>query len=240
MAFNSADINPYSAAAQNLDPSAPTSHAVLLEACHQMALGLRVAVPARVVKVISNQRVSLQPLYKARYVGEVAKDLPIIPEAHVTVPLGQAWGIKLPLAVGDLGIALLADRSLDAWAASDGTRPLDPRDGRYHDLTDAFFLPGAVPTAHETSDTTADLVLRNGNAQLRIAPSGGFQLTNGTNELVALTKALASQVQTLTSAVASLSVIGGAVSPPQVAKLTAQAGEVEAIAAGIATLVGPS
>lgn len=179
-------------------PETPHLEDVLRLAMRACAMGLRVAMPCSVATVRGNQLVDVQPLLQAQYVMQAGPTtLPIIPNVLVSMPMGQDYSVKLPLAVGDTGLAIFTDRSLDNWAASQGG-VVDPQDGRTHDLMDAVFIPGLVPTAKQTTDTTQDLVISNGQAQIRLEKTGRFKVANGQNEtLDLLDQLMASYLQLL-------------------------------------------
>lgn len=201
-AYREGVVDPYDPTTANPTPETPSMDRVMAEAVRQGALSLRVALPASVVAVRGNQLVDVQPLLMARYAGKDASALPIIPHALVCAPMGAAWGLKVPLAVGDTGLAIFCDRSLDAWASGDGSLT-DPADCRAHDLCDAVFLPGLVPVSGQTTDQTGDLVLTNGKASLRATAGGQFALSNGSVELVALTAQLADALGQLCNVLAT-------------------------------------
>lgn len=191
------------------DPSTgtPTLSSILSQVVREGSRQLRVCLPCAVVKVRGNQLVDLQPLLQVRYVAMAAPTtLPVIPNCPVSMPSGATWGFKFPIAVGDTGLAIFCDRSLDNWVAGSGG-VIDPDDVRTHDLTDAIFVPGLVPKAKQTTDATEDMVIRNGTAQVRLEKNGTFRIANQGQELVdlvtQLTNALASLTQTLQGAMVS-------------------------------------
>lgn len=147
------------------------------------AADIRVAMPCVVTLVKANNRVSLQPLLMEKYKYQPsAVPLPIIQDALVGTPRGTAWFIKMPIAVGDVGLAIFTDRSLDPFSASTGTTPVDPVDTRTHDLSDAVFYPGLYPFTNPipglAGASPLDMVLQNGTAQLFLQPGGTFMAAN--------------------------------------------------------------
>lgn len=180
--------------------TSPSLEDVIRAAMRNVALDLRVAMPCAVSQVHGNQLVDVQPLLQAKYMAKTApQTLRIIPNVLVSMPMGSGWSIKYPLAIGDTGYCIFADRSLDAWAAGTGGI-VDPDDGRTHDLMDAIFVPGLVPMGSQSSDQTSDLVLTNGAAQMRLEKTGKFQLTNGTYELIQIISQLVASYETLVAA----------------------------------------
>lgn len=70
--------------------------------------------------------------------------LPAVANVPVIFPRGGGAGLTLPVTVGDTGILLICDRSLDEWKST-GAAENVPLDTRRHDLTDAVFFPGGHP-----------------------------------------------------------------------------------------------
>lgn len=68
------------------------------------------------------------------------KNLPEIPNRPVMY-LGH-FGMRTfgPLEVGEVGLYVVMDRSIDQWINTGG--PLDPSTNELHDLTDGVFIPG--------------------------------------------------------------------------------------------------
>lgn len=144
---------------------------------------LRVAFPAAITAVDADQTVDVQPLLQVRYAGRDPQTMPQIKGVPVLMPQGGDWRISMPLAVGDTGLCLVADRSLDAWLAGAGG-VADPLDTRVHHLADAVFMPGLVPTAKQTTDTQTDLVLANGLSAIRLQKNGHIRFDNAQQELI--------------------------------------------------------
>ena len=234
-------------------PEEPTLEDVIRQALRQHDMEFHVCMPAAVVAARSPYRVDVQPLLQARYYAKrTPTTLPLVADVPVSMPTGQAWAVKYPQPVrGDTGWLIFADRSLDAWRAGDGS-PTDPKDARTHDITDAVFIPGLLTNSAAEAATVAavgapsDVVVRNQAATLRVAATGRFQLTNGSNELVDLAQQLADAAGELASALsqskatvsgtvnAGGSVSGSAILPD----LSANAAALNAIAKKLATLVG--
>lgn len=183
----------------------PGLNDVLDAACSRVASQLRVCLPAKVDRVLGQQRVDVKPLLKQRVRGLVL-EYPIVPAALVCMPVGAGFELSYRLQPGDTGILLCADRSLDAYAAGDGATPVDPADSRCHHLTDAIFVPGLVPTAKQTA-TTDDMVLRNGAATMHLQKNGTFTFRNQQNEMMALLVQMAQQLKALADDLASAQVL---------------------------------
>lgn len=138
-------------------------------------LEVRTATPARIESYsASDQRVAVLPLLKRKSAaGELLVPKPI-GNVPILFPRAGGFALTFPVAVGDVGLLLCSDRSLDLWLASDGGQ-VDPQNRRHHEMTDGVFLPGL----HSWSDPIAtasasDLVLakEDGSIQVRLLPSG--------------------------------------------------------------------
>jgi len=163
---------------------------VVREAIDARLLSVYVAQPGRITEVTTEQTVNVQLLLQTRGLGASdPQDRPILQRVPVAMPMGQGYSIKYPLTVGDLGLVLFADRSIDAYLASDGSQTVDPADARLHSVNDAIFLPGLPTSSQNTTDGTTDLVLSagaGGATQVRLRADGKLQLKNGSQDLLAL------------------------------------------------------
>lgn len=198
------DGTPYSPSVEDPYLETSTLAQVVQDALKHYSLALRVCIPCSVVKIHGNQLVDLQPLLQVRYWSQPgATTLKPIGSCPVSMPMGADWSVKYPLAVGDTGIAIICDRSLTAWMQGDGG-VTDPNNPRSHDLSDAIFIPGLVPSNKQTQDATQDLVIRNGSAMVRLEKNGTFRIANNGQELVDLVgqmnQAMTSIVNTLQQA----------------------------------------
>lgn len=208
----------YSPTTPDNDPEDPALDEVIRQALDVVSLGLRVCMPAKVVAISGNQKVDLQPLLQSRYVTGAVVTLPVIKDALVSMPVGQNYSVKLPIAVGDNGLAVFCDRSLDVYAAGDGSQPVDPMDIRRHHLMDAIFLPGLATYGGQTTDATTDLALINGQAQVRLLANGKVQIQNGTQDLLSILDQLIGLLST-TLAVITTPSGPGTISPTDIQSL---------------------
>jgi hypothetical protein len=189
-------VNPYDPSVQDYDAQTLPLDEIIRRGVTGMLLSLRVCLPAIVTQVHGNQKVDVQPALQVRYIDQnQGTNMPPVQNVPVSMPMGANYSIKLPVAVGDTGYLIFADRSLDAWLAGSGAI-VDPQDSRQHDLSDAIFIPGMVPFSKQTTDSTTDLVLTNGQSQIRIEASGKFQIKNSQNELIDLMDQLLTILQT--------------------------------------------
>lgn len=177
--------NPYDQNTQDLTPETKPIDEIIRIAIAGAMMKLRVHLPGKIVAIKGNQKVDVQPLLQTRYNTGQIVTLPVLQNVMVGMPMGQNYSIKLPIAVGDTGNILFCDRSLDIWSNSDGGIT-DPQDSRIHDMSDPVFIPGLVPFTQQTQDNTDDLVITNGEAQIKVQKGGTFEFTNGSNELIDL------------------------------------------------------
>lgn len=170
------------------DPTTDTQETMSLEGilrrqAQETVKNLRTAFPASIIAVHQDQTIDVQPALQVRYTGGQAVTMPPIVNVPVVMPQGAGYRASWPLAAGDTGLVLIADRSLDAWLAGTGG-VADPLDTRHHHLADAIFLPGLVPTAKQTQDTGTDMVLGNGQLTMRLKKTGQISVANTAQELV--------------------------------------------------------
>jgi hypothetical protein len=240
-------------ATDDFDPSLPDDDIgtmpmdeVVREAIDARLLSTYVAQPGRVTAINAEQTVEVQLLLQTRDMGATAAvDRAILQRVPVAMPMGQGYSVKYPVAVGDLGLVLFADRSLDAYLASDGSQTVDPADTRAHSLNDAIFLPGLPTSSQNTTDGTTDLVISVGQdraTQLRVRDDGKFQIKNQTQELLSLVDQLATTVATLANTIATAPAItlpstaAGPIAPALAAQLQQVAQQVQALQQNLATL----
>ena len=117
---------------------------VIMQAIRTNQLELHTAFPAEITAVTTpGFLVSVQPLLKRRFMDASVEPLPIIQNVPVVMPNGARYSIRVPVAVGDTGLCVVSERSLDVWKIHGGT--VDPQDTRLHHLSDAVFIPGLYP-----------------------------------------------------------------------------------------------
>jgi Phage protein Gp138 N-terminal domain len=196
-------------------PEEPTLYDVMMQAIDTAMMDMHTWIPASIhaIKFSPGLRIDIQPLLQARYIndptnlnnnGGYVANLPVISDVMVCMPQGSKYGVKFPLSVGDTGIALFCERSLDKWAVGSGAI-VDPQDTRKHNISDPIFIPGLVPFSQATTDASEALTLT--------APN--FRIQNSTTELI---ENLVNLVETLAG---SSTVAGGPFIPSVVSALNA-------------------
>lgn len=121
---------------------ADISETELLESNNDsLQLKLHTALPARVVSFNSaEQTVTIELLITQMDYDGNALDLPPLVDVPVWMLCYGSFNITATPAVGDEGLAHFAERCIDGWFESG--RASVPLDIRFHDLSDAFFMPG--------------------------------------------------------------------------------------------------
>jgi hypothetical protein len=224
MSWQDTEVNPFDPGTPDFQPETLPLDEIIRQAVAAAIMQMRVHLPGKIVAIRGNQKVDVQPLLQTRYINGDVVNLPVIQNVMVQMPVGANYSIKLPIAVGDTGSLLFCDRSLDVWASGKGGI-VDPQDARTHDISDPVFTPGLVPFANQTTDSTSDLVVTNGNAQLRLNATGGFKLQN-TSKNQELINILTTLVQTLSTA---STVVGGPFTPDVVQTLTTMVQNLQAL-----------
>jgi hypothetical protein len=163
---------------------------IIREAVLNQLYDLHVCLPARVEKYdAAKQKADIKPLLKKRYKAEDREtELPLICDVPVQWPsaAGGSSYLHLPVAKGDLGMALFCERSLDAWLQGGG-QIVGPKDPRHHDLSDAIFVPGVRPFGAALTGTSADnAVLQNGQMRIELAPDGTISIAGASQEFLTI------------------------------------------------------
>lgn len=104
-------------------------------------------------------------------------DIHVITHVPVQFPRGGGFSITLPLAEGDEGLLVVADRCIDAWWQN-GANPQgggQPQmDARMHDLSDSFFIPGITSQPRVLINiSTNSLQVRSDDGQTYIDLASG-------------------------------------------------------------------
>ena len=166
----------------------PTLNDHVTELIKSQVLGIHTALPARVEKYDhTTQKADVKPLVSKKYRNsDLVTEIPVLPSVPVQWPSsagGDAY-IHLPLKVGDLGMVIFSERSIDSWLSGDGqiTAPNDPR---HHDLSDGVFIPGVRPFKAALAGTSENnMVIQNDALRIEIDPSGKISITGATKELL--------------------------------------------------------
>ena len=155
-----------------------TDDATALRIAIQRAmLNLHTAMPCVVKSVTiddNSTTVTVTPAIK-QIEGAKHVAIPDLTGVPVITPGSQTGGLFLtvPLAPGDEGLLVFAERSIDNWQEKGGVQPpAQPIVARSHSLTDAFFIPGAMSDPKAVQNYSLNtLELRNADASVKVAVS---------------------------------------------------------------------
>jgi len=103
---------------------------------------------------------------------------PVIPKALVCFPGNKNYIFTFPIAAGDEGLLVFADRCIDAWWQSGGVQ--SQLDIRNHDLTDGIFFPGvrSLPNVpNNINPSAAEFRTSSGNTKIAFSDAGGIVMT---------------------------------------------------------------
>ncbi len=122
---------------------------------------IRTTLPARISSFDKDTQTATVVLAVQSYRWDVDLEEPVayqpepIARCPVYFPTGGGYTLRFPLEKGDDCLVLVAERSIDEWAAT-GEATNIPRDLRRFDLSDAIVLPGLHPTARAVADFDDD------------------------------------------------------------------------------------
>jgi phage baseplate assembly protein gpV len=147
---------------------------------------LHTCLPARIISLSYDlQKATVQPMIKARYTDgdgdpeKGVKEMASIPSVPLVFMGSKHATMTFPVAVGDLVLVFFSERSIDAFKYSDGKSPIDPKDLRMHDYSDAFALCGmfTYPTAlgiHPTNTVIRMNAGQSNESKLSFQPDGNI------------------------------------------------------------------
>lgn len=162
---------------------------------------LNVSLPGRIESYDPDRQVAdIKPLIKKKLsdANGSSVSLPVLKNVpvHVISSNGGKAFVSLPFAVGDLGMIIFTDRSMDEYISGRG-QEVNPRDVRKHHLSDAFFIPGINPELNSLSEVPAlNMRLQNDLMSVELFPSGKISIQGASVELITL---LIDLVEALTS-----------------------------------------
>lgn len=139
---------------------------------------LHTQLPARVVSFNANdQTVSIELLITQMDYDGNALSLPPLVDVPVWMLCYGSFNITSTPAIGDEGLAHFAERCIDGWFESG--RASVPLDIRFHDLSDAFFMPGYKSKPNALTIIPNAMHIGTASAYIRIFENGTIEL-NGT------------------------------------------------------------
>lgn len=162
----------------NLNRDTASLDSVVGQAGGDLALNLRVALPAIVTEFNDKQQtVTLQPAIAGTGADGAALKLPPLADVPVKFPRGGGFAFTFPITAGDEGLAIFSDRCIDGWFSTGRISQED--DHRLHDLSDGFFLPGVSSLSRAIGAFRNDaIVMRqlDGNGYVSIDKSSNVDI----------------------------------------------------------------
>ena len=140
----------------------------------QAMAGLRVCLPGIIqsfdpVKQTVVVQCAIQETVKKNGVM-TPTTIPLLLDVPIVLPRAGGFTLTLPIAQGDECLVFFADLNINSWWQSGGVQPR--MDGRRHDFSDAFAIPGPWSQPRVLSSYATDSVqLRrdDGSAQVEIS-----------------------------------------------------------------------
>ena len=103
---------------------------------------------------------AVQPAIRGEVPGETgaarAVDMPLLVDVPVVFPHGGGYSLTFPIRQGDECLVVFASRCMDAWWQSGGVQ--SPAEGRMHDLSDGFAIPGPWSQVTKIGSVSASAV----------------------------------------------------------------------------------
>jgi len=130
------------------------------------------------------QRAQVKAGVQTVSVNGVANDPPPIADVPVLFLGGTQYSVIHQINPGDEGLILFSQRCIDGWKQTGGvaTNPLS----RFHDMYDAFFIPGFRPLPTRIPNFVNDgirIQSRDGGHHVWIKSSGEIGIENGAGHI---------------------------------------------------------
>lgn len=116
-------------------------------------LDIHTALPAKVVSCDGHSATIRLMITQVMKGGDVL-ELPPLVDVPVGFYRGGGFCVTVPIKAGDEGLAIFSERCIDGWYASGETSK--PLDARFHDYSDAFFLPQGSSQPNRIPDYSTD------------------------------------------------------------------------------------
>jgi len=141
----------------------PVDFAAVLDAATRRAIRrLHTAAPGVVESYDrTDRRATVRPVCRGRWEGEDgAVRYPAVTDVPVLFPSGGGFSFSWPLAAGDTGLLIFAERSIGEWLHQGGD-DVTPSARRAYDLSDAVFIPGLESFASATAGADAAMLIQS-------------------------------------------------------------------------------
>lgn len=178
----------------------PTLAELMRRSAAALVDGQYVTLPARVERYDADRQcVDAQPTIMREVVGEdgavTTERLPVVTNAPVVFPGSGPYRITWPVELGSMVVLHFTSASMDRWLAIGGGG-VEPRDGRRHDLSSAFAVPGGHSFGGATAPSTTaptDALVVHGEA-IKLGGPGATELVAWHSALTALADAFSAWI----------------------------------------------
>lgn len=164
--------------------------------------GVNTSIPGHILSFNpATQRAQVQPGIQRVDINGAAFDLPPIIDVPVSFP-GDDFVLEHEISAGCEGAIFFSQRNIDSWKSTGGIAA-NPY-GRFHDMQDAYFVPGIRSVPNVISDFTnngirirsADgshyvwikndgtIIASNGSASVTIGTDNSVSIANGSGNAV--------------------------------------------------------
>lgn len=131
---------------------------------------IHTALPAKMVSC-DGHSATVQLMITQVMRGGEALELPPLVDVPVGFYRGGGFCVTVPVKAGDEGLVIFAERCIDGWYVSG--QQSAPLDTRFHDYSDAFFLPQGSSQPNRIPAYSADslsMQTDDGSTFIRIKP----------------------------------------------------------------------
>lgn len=156
--------------------AAPDLYKLIVDAIRYQLAEVNTAIPARIMAYDPvQQKAEVQPLIKRRYKDGQVVDRAPITGVPVVFPAAGGGILTFPVKVGDTVLLIFSQRSIDSWVQSDG-RPIDPKDSRKHDISDAIAIPGLFSFSQALQSDPDNVIIKFSGAEIKLTPDGAVEI----------------------------------------------------------------
>lgn len=155
----------------------PTLSTLIIDAIQSRLLDFHVMLPAKITKyTASDNTVEVALLLKEQRPqsdGTIeTEDFPPIADVPVAFQKCAGGWLTWPLAVGDTGMVIFADRSLSNWSRTATGQVVDAKDLGMHNLSGAVFVPGLSPPKNPIASPSEQHVVLHTESELHLGEKG--------------------------------------------------------------------
>lgn len=158
-------------------PREPTLSTLIIDAIQSRLLDFHVMLPCKITKYTASENtVEVAILLKDQQPNldgtvELAEFPPILDVPVMFQRCAGGW-LTWPLAVGDTGMVLFADRSLSNWSQTAKGEIVDPKDLGMHNFSGAVFIPGLTPPKNPIESPDEDNVVLHTGTKIFLGEKG--------------------------------------------------------------------